>query len=387
MEAAGIEPRKVPSASRHNKSTRTLTRFADPFPQGPASRRTIAPRRCSCVHDRSARTGSRLLHWGHQHGAYIRHLVGSANGQGAVAAEFGNFFRPFGDALAVSDGAGSDWHRIEAPWSSGFPSRHVVLRSDARGDLFALWQESRRLWVAMRPVNAATWQGASLLSETARLFSGRLAVGEGGDALAVWEEQQGTTVGAIRTASSDSWGRPEAIATGRILTLAVGRGATRSFSSTRPRTSVRGFVQLHRLGSQRSGLPRRRNQFRARRSTLMQPETRSRSGPRISPRPDPGSSRPCETDGGGGKVLVASRRTSLGLRSAAPAVPLRSGTSRNLVATEYTQRFVCPVRIVGPLQSSWTLVRAGGHRRSGLTLGAVHLLFGNGADWSGAQAH
>jgi hypothetical protein len=175
------------------------------------------------VHDRSARTGSRLLHWGHQHGAYIRHLVGSANGQGAVAAEFGNFFRPFGDALAVSDGAGSDWHRIEAPWSSEFPSRHVVLRSDARGDLFALWQESRRLWVAMRPVNAATWQGASLLSETARLFSGRLAVGEGGDALAVWEEQQGTTVGAIRSASSDSWGRPEAIATGRILTLAVGR--------------------------------------------------------------------------------------------------------------------------------------------------------------------
>jgi hypothetical protein len=64
MEAAGIEPRKVPSASRHNKSTRTLTRFADPFPQGPASRRTIAPRRCSCVHDRSARTGSRLLRWG-----------------------------------------------------------------------------------------------------------------------------------------------------------------------------------------------------------------------------------------------------------------------------------------------------------------------------------
>ena len=160
---------------------------------------------------------------GNQHGAYIRDLVGSANGQGAVAAELGNFFRPFGDVLAVSDGAGSDWHPIEAPWGSEFPNRHVVLRSDARGNLFVLWQESRRLWVAIRPVDAAKWQSASLLSETAGLFSGRLAVGERGDALAVWQEQQQTTVAAIRSASSNSWGRPEAIATGRLLALAVGR--------------------------------------------------------------------------------------------------------------------------------------------------------------------
>ena len=134
------------------------------------------------------------------------------------------------------------------------------------------------------------------------VFSGRLEVGEGGDALAVWQEQRETTVGAIHSASSKSWGRPEPIASEGTLTVAVAYHPTES------------------------------------------------------------------------------GRTPRDLRSAAPVLALWSGTSTSLVATAYTQRFVRPARAGGVRLSNSILVTAGGYRRSGSILEAMHLPCGNATD-------
>ena len=158
----------------------------------------------------------------HLHGTAIRHLVMSADGRGAMSAELGNFFRPSGNVLARSDGARGNWYALDTPWAFDFPNRHVVLRSDARGDLFVLWQDRERLWVSVRRVTDTGWEPASMLSETADLFSGHLEVGPNGDALAYWVEKREVTVTAIRPTLSNSWASPTPIqAAGAILAAAV----------------------------------------------------------------------------------------------------------------------------------------------------------------------
>jgi hypothetical protein len=199
---------------------------------------------------------------GHEHGAYMRDLVTNADGRGAMSGELGNFFRPFGRVLARSEGPGSDWHPLEPPWALDFPNRHVVLRSDERGDLFVLWQDGRRLWLTTRSVTAAGWELPAMLSETADLFSGRLEVGPNGDALAYWTEKGETIVGAIRPALSSGWAPPAPIeAAGPILAAAVDargnmilieRGTSGVYARSRP---VAAFWQSPVILSEAPQLP------------------------------------------------------------------------------------------------------------------------------------